>query len=472
MSKTNPFFFYLLFHFISLISSPVLAQSQERITIEKTDSLRGLTIDGQRVNRLYGNVRLRDRERVFTSDSAYLYPDIDRFQAWGNLQITGSKDIIWANELSYTAENDMAELIGQVVISQDSLTLQSGFARYNFNSEIAEFPQKIQLNDTKSLLIADRGLFYSKSDSAVFIGNIQLADSSSYLEGDTLRYNRLSGAFWVNGSIFGENESDSIRFGGAMIYGDSTGYKRIIGDAIIEKRSGTESDSSYYMAQRIEYFRINDSYRVKAYDQARLWSREYAARADSVWFEDETNTAELLGLARIWKDRLELSGGRLEIFLNNSSLDSIKAHFEPFIVLEDSTHGRLHQLRGEMIQMYFDSTGIRRVDIPRKTQLLYFPLNDDDKADGAIRVQVQSISLRFEDNEIVEIMGYETPDGEFFEEAEQVSLLRLEGFTHTPELRPNRPAIRPEPRLVRPALDQTIITMPKRYLRYLESIKQ
>jgi hypothetical protein len=471
MLKFIPFYFFLLL-FISPISySSVHGQSQERITIERTDSLRGFTIDGLRVNRLFGNVRLRDRERVFVSDSAYLFPDIDKFQAWGNLQITGSKDIIWANELRYTAQNDLAELIGQVVISQDSLSLQSEYARYNFDTEIAEFPEKIQLNDKRSILIADGGLFFSNADSALFVGNIQLADSSSYLEGDTLRYNRLSREYWISGSIFGKSEPDSIQFSGSMIYGDSTGYKRIVGDAIIEKIANAESDSSFYTAQIIEYFRENDSYSVKATGEATLWSREYAARADSVWFNKASNLAELLGLARIWKDRLELSGNRLEIYLSDSLVDSIKAFSDPFIVMEDSLHGRLHQLSGEMIEMYFDSTGIRTIEIPRNTQLLYFPLNDNDEADGAIRVQVQSISLRFEDNEIVDIIGFESPDGQYFEESDQVAQLRLDGFTYTPELKPNRPEIRPEPRLNKPDLDQMLIVLPRKYRLYLDSIK-
>lgn len=456
-----------------LSNTVVVAQSQDRISIERTDSLRGLIIDGQRVNRLYGNVKLRDRERVFLSDSAYVFPDIDRFEAWGNLQITGEKDIIWANELRYTAQDDQAELIGQVIISQDSVTLQSRYARYNFNTEIAEFPEKIQLNDTRSILIADSGIFYSKRDSAVFIGNIQLADSSSYLEGDTLRYNRNSREFWINGTIFGLNEPDSIRFRGSTIYGDSTGYKRIIGDAIIEKVTGEESDSSFYFAQVIEYFRAgNDSYRVRANGQASLWSQEYAARADSVLFEEVLNKAELLGLAMIWKDRIQLSGGNIKLYLSNATLDSIKAIDTPFIVLQDSVHSRLHQLKGELMQMYFDSTGIRSIHIPRKTQLLYFPLNEDNKADGAIRVQVQSLSLTFENNEIIEIIGFETPDGEFFEESDQISNMRLDGFLYTPELRPNRPSIRPEPRLLRPDLDQQLITLPKMYLLFLDDTKQ
>lgn len=466
----------IYFCFVVILLEPgnsvVYAQSKDRITIERTDSLQGLMIDGQRVNRLFGNVRLRDRDRVFESDSAYLYPDVDRFQAWGNLQITGSKDIIWANELVYTAQDDIAELLGQVIISQDSLTLQSSYAKYFFNTEIAEFPDKIQLNDARSILIADSGIFYSSKDSAVFIGNIQLADSSSYLEGDTLRYNRTSQEFWIHGSIFGINEPDSIRFSGSMIYGDSTGYKQIIGEAIIEKVSGTEPDSSYYFAQMIEYYRDDDSYRVRAMGNASLWSVEYAASADSVWFEEEQNKAELLGLAKIWKDRLELSGSKLEIYLSNSTLDSIKAIRNPFIVMQDSVHGRLHQLRGEIIEMYFDSTGIRTISIPRKTQLLYFPLSDDDQADGAIRVQVQTLSIQFENNEIIEINGYEAPDGEFFEESDQVANLRLEGFIYTPELRPNRPTIRPEPRLKRPKLDQKLIVLPIMYLVYLERIKQ
>lgn len=459
---------------IACIMAPNLTNAQEsdRITIERTDSLRSFVSDGTRVNRLIGNVRLRDRERVFESDSAYHFPDLERIEAWGNLRITGNRETIWADILEYTAGDDTGRLSGRVVIEQDSLTLFSSTAVYDFTNEIARFPDRLELKDYKSILLAESGIFYNQNDSAVFVGNVQLADSTSYLEGDTLRYKRDAGRFWMSGTIYGENSADSIRFVGSNIYGDSTGYKRVTGGALIEKLSGSQSepDTTYIDAGMLEYFRISDSYQVDAYDRASVFNVNYSARADSILYDDSTSTVSLKGMARIWQERLQLSAKRQRIHLNGSNVDSLLAYDNPFAVLEDSLTGRLHQLTGSMIHVRFDSSQVSQIDIPSNTQLLYFPINDAAEPDGAIMVRIGSMTIYFADGELDQIFGIESPDGEVYEESDGVDQMRLDGFQYEPELRPMRPAQRPEPRLRIPEREGNRFPLPPLYLLHLKQI--
>jgi lipopolysaccharide export system protein LptA len=464
---------YFVLAIVPIVMIPALSSGQdgERITIERTDSLRSFVSEGNRVNRLIGNVRLRDRDRVFESDSAYHFPDLDRIEAWGNLRVTGNKETIWADALVYTANDDIGRLNGRVVIEQDSLTLFSSIAVYDFTNEIAQFPRKLELKDLKSILLADSGIFYNQNDSAVFFGNVQLADSSSYLEGDTLRYKRDIGSFWMTGDIYGENREDSIRFHGSYVFGDSTGYKKVTGGAIIEKLSGSKPDTTNINAGVLEYFRLGDSYRVEAYENATVYNPGYAAMADSLSYVDSTSTVSLLGNTRIWQERLQLSAQKQVIYLADSEVDSLVADFSPFAVLEDSTTSRLHQLTGTMIMVRFDSSKVSQIDIPSETQLLYFPANDNDEPDGAIKVRIGSMSIYFVDGELDQIFGLDSPDGEVYEEEPGIDQLRLEGFQYEPELRPLRPTQRPEPRLNIPEWSETRFPHPPLYRLHLQQIK-
>jgi len=463
----------LVLPIVSIVVIPDLssAQTGERISIERTDSLRSFVSEGVRVNRLIGNVRLRDRDRVFESDSAYHFPDLDRIEAWGNLRITGNKEIIWADMLEYTANDDTGRLNGRVVIEQDSLTLYSSSAVYDFTEEIARFPSRLELKDLKSVLLADSGIFYNQTDSAVFVGNVQLADSTSYLEGDTLRYKRDAGRFWMSGKIYGENRADSIRFQGSDVYGDSTGYKKVTGESLIEKLAGQKPDTTYINAGVLEYYRLGESYKVDAYDNATVFNINYSARADSILYVDSTSTVSLLTNTRIWQDRLQLSAQRQLIYLQGSEIDSLLAEIHPFAVLEDSTTGRLHQLTGSMIMVRFDSSKVRRIDIPSETELLYFPTNDNDDPDGAIMVRIGSMSIFFVEGELDQIFGLDSPNGDVYEEEPGVELMRLEGFKYEPELRPPRPLQRPEPRYNIPIREEVRFELPPLYLRHIQQIK-
>jgi lipopolysaccharide export system protein LptA len=464
---------YLVFVILTIAISPcaISAQTGDRISIEKTDSLRSFISDGTRVNRLIGNVRLRDRDRVFESDSAYHFPDLDRIEAWGNLRITGSKETIWADELTYTAADDTGSLNGRVVIEQDSLTLFSSTAVYDFTNEIARFPRSLELKDYKSILLAESGIFYNQNDSAIFVGSVQLSDSTSYLEGDTLRYKRDAGRFWMSGTIYGENVADSIRFMGSHIFGDSTGYKKVTGESLIEKLAGQKPDTTFIRAGVLEYFRLGDSYRVDAYVNSTVYNLNYAARADTIVYIDSTSTVTLGGDTRIWQDRLQLSAPSQTIFLDESDVDSLVANANPFAVLEDSLTGRLHQLTGASIIARFDSSQVSQIDIPSDTQLLYFPTNDDDEPDGAILVRIGSMSIFFVDGEIDQLFGLEATNGEVYEESPDVDQKRLEGFKYEPELRPLRPALRPEPRLTIPQRDEERFDLPPLYIRHIQQIK-
>ncbi len=464
---------YLVLGIVPIVMIPDMSSAQggDRISIERTDSLRSFASEGIRVNRLIGNVRLRDRDRVFESDSAYHFPDLDRIEAWGNLRITGSNETIWADELEYTAADDTGRLNGRVVIEQDSLTLFSTSAVYDFTNEIARFPRSLELKDQTSILLADSGIFYNQNDSAVFVGNVQLSDSTSYLEGDTLRYKRDAGRFWMSGTIYGENRADSIRFRGSDVYGDSTGYKKVTGESLIEKLSGQKPDTTYINAGVLEYFRLGDSYRVDAFRNATVFNANYSARADSILYVDSTSTVSLRSNSRIWQDRLQLSSVRQTIYLNGSDVDSLLADNRPFAVMADSLTGRLHQLTGSSIIARFDSSQVRQIDIPSDTQLLYFPTDDNDEPDGAILVRIGSMSIYFVDGELDQIFGVDTPDGEVYEEADGIEQMRLDGYTYEPELRPLRPTQRPEPRLRIPDWEKVRFEHPPLYTRHLRGVK-
>src|SRR5690606_31353800 len=123
-------------------------------------------------------------------------------------------------------------------------------------------------------------------------------------------------------SIYGENRSDSIRVRGLTIYGDSTGYKRVENGSLIEKIGKNGADTTYVEANKLEYFRLVESYLVDAYGDATVWNPEYAARADTIVYADSLSMVQLNGASRIWQNNLQLSSNRQFIYLNDSEVDS------------------------------------------------------------------------------------------------------------------------------------------------------
>lgn len=456
---------------LSFMAGFTTLRAQERILIEQTDSLKSTVIEGQRVNRLIGNVVIRDRDRVFKSDSAYHYASLNTIKAWGSIHITSDKERIWADSMRYDANTDTGYLTGRVVIAQDSLTLFSAKVNHDFSKKISEFPAVLQLVDPNSLLKANQGYYYHEPDSAVFTGNIQLADTSAYLEGDSLLFKRLSKTFWMKGNIYAEDLKDSIRVWGKEVVGDSTGYKKISGKALIEKRTSA-SDTTFIKASEIEYLRKGDNYHVYAHQVAEVWNKDFSATADTILFENDVQRIRLMNLSKIWHQSLQLSAPLQELYVTDTSLDSLYSYKQPFFSFQDSLTGRIHQLRGDRILVYFDSSKVEQMNVSSKTELLYFPTNEDDQADGAILLRLEQLNIRFTENEIDVIEGNRAVDGEVYEEASKPASMKLEGFQWDPELRPLRPAQKPEPRWIKPSRSTYPIRLPQGYLNYLKQVNR
>lgn len=448
------------------------SSDEGRIHIQWADSMRSFIQDGARVNRLLGNVRLTDRDRSFSGDSAYHFPDTDRLKAWGNIEITGSNERIWTDILTYSSDDDTAILSGNVVIKRDTLTLFSTEARYSFDDEIARFPVPLQLYDGTTFLSATSGIYFSIPDSVAFEGDVQLSDSTSYSEGDHLIYRRKTGEYWFTGNVFAENRADSLKISAHSVFGDSTGYRKIDGNALIEK-AGVKTDTTFTYGDLVEYFRKDgDTYELRAIGQTWIWNLNHAARADTLVYTEDPDQLLLRGNTVIWREDLQLTAGEQSLFFTSGEIDSLHAKQAPFAALQDSATSRIHQLKGDRLSAYFQNTELLQIRIPENAEVLFFLSDSTNAPQGAIQTRMREIILFFEDGELADVKGTGHSEGAAYEEDQQPETLRLDGMRWEPENKPERPPVRPAPRFEKPDPDERIILLPRRYLIYLESIRQ
>src|SRR5690349_13771154 len=93
----------LIIAFIATVSiNPFEAFGQKKLKLKHSDQLSGSNINGERIDRLKGNVVFTQNKTTIYCDSSYYYKTKNIIEAFGRVRITeGDSVTITANKLEY-----------------------------------------------------------------------------------------------------------------------------------------------------------------------------------------------------------------------------------------------------------------------------------------------------------------------------------------------------------------------------------
>ncbi len=244
--STIHYFWILIFVLCFSVGAGFLqpAVAQEQVDIYDADLIEAGTYEGDRVQKILGNVHLRSEELEMFCDSAYQFVNKDEIRAFGNIQINTESEKIWADSLVYFTEIDFSQLRGRVVIEADTTTLFGNSVDYRFSTKVAHFLDEIRLEDQRGTLLANSGFYYREADSAEFRGDVQLQDSLQYLEGDSLFSNRSTEYYELYGNVFGDDGENNTMIKGHYLESDSTGRRLLKEDAWLKNFEDEETDTT------------------------------------------------------------------------------------------------------------------------------------------------------------------------------------------------------------------------------------
>lgn len=463
--------------FLSVLSFAGQVQAQNSINILEANRIVGGSYQGERVQKILGNVHLKTSNMEMFCDSAYKYVNKNEIHAFGNIQINTKTEKIWADSLTYFTDVDFSQLRGRVIIEADSTTLFGNKVDYRFTTKTAHFLDEIRLEDQRGTLLANSGFYYRQADSAVFRGKVQLTDSMQYLEGDSLFSNRQKKYYELYGDIYGHDRENDSMIQGNYLESDSTGRRLLTGnDAWLKSfetdtSDSTQADTTHIRAKKIlsleERTPRDTSAIVFGYDSVRIWSPNFSSVSDTSKYNNKTNTFELWSKAKAWYQQVQLSGPYIQAKLKNGDIDSLKSYPRPFSVQQDTSIDRLNQITGDTLHADFQDGALNQIYVWGNSHLLRFTKNNQGKPDGAIDLTAPSIRIFFENGELTEMKAMGPVNGSYLPESEKTANRRLDGFIWTPKLRPQRPKKHMQRRFP-PISDEVFFELPKRYIQHLK----
>lgn len=464
------------------------ARAQERqVDILNASRIVGGTHEGEQVRRILDDVHLRHGDLEMYCDSAYQFIDKNEIRAFGNIEIDTGEEIIWTDSLTYYTDVDFSKLRGRVIIETDSSTLFGHSVDYRFSDKVAHFIDQIRLEDLRGTLKADSGYYYRAVDSVEFKGKVQIADSLQYLEADFLFGNRRKQYYEMHSQVYGYDRENNSMIKGEYLETDSTGRRLLREDAWLKnfeadtsdttrsdttRLDSTKADTTHIRAQTIlsrEQRSAADTTTIThGYGNVRIWSPDFSATADTSRYTDTTQTFELWSNARAWHDNVQLTGPYIKAILKDGNIDSLKSYPNPFSVQQDTSIDRLNQITGDTLHANFseDTGALRQIHVFRNARLLRYIKNQQQESDGAIELSAPSIRITFLEGEVDSMIALGSNEGSRFPENEKTAERQLEGYSWTPEERPQKPK-EPMNRRFPPIGDDLFFELPERYLEHL-----
>ncbi len=466
----------------SIVSSPL--QAQNIVELLRFESAERTIYEQEPVQRLI-QARLTIDGLAMVCDTAYRYLDRSELLAIGNLQIETENAIIWTDSLRYFSKNERSLLRGRVIIEQENTRLFGTSVDYNFEEKIAYFTNGIRLVDSTGVLTANKGTYFEKQDSALFIEHVQLLTEDEYAESDFLTLARKSKRSYLSSNVLIDNLSNQQRIRADSIYADSTGFRQLIGNAVIrtiesaandtpddptpEINTDTKSDTTFVFAPIIKVYDKDSTFTFQSDSLSQSWSTNFSTRSDSLQYDSQIEEFTLTGQPIAWYDNTELNAKTIIAQTDSNELSLLYLLNEAFVTVRAEKSGRFNQLKADTVITRFKDGRLHTMTLEPNVTILYFTQNEEDENDGAIELNTPLANIRFVKDDIDELAA-NTSQGFVFEEDSSLSLRRLEGFRWSPNVRPIKPSIDLEYRFDA-VPNQPVFILPLRFQQYVNDKK-
>lgn len=176
--------------------------SDQRVQV-RADSLSARRGEqGERLQELFGNVRVRQDSTRLASREAVRFLDSDEFLFSGDVVIYERGDTLRSPKVRYDRPSKVGRVFESVHLSDGDVDVYSTRAVYYTEEKRSVFPDSVLLVDGDRTLTAAAGVYYSDDQRAEFFGDVQVRDPDTYMEADSVRYFRTDDRTQARGNVF------------------------------------------------------------------------------------------------------------------------------------------------------------------------------------------------------------------------------------------------------------------------------
>lgn len=452
---------------------------------------------GKGVERLIGNVVLRQDSTYFYSDSAHFNEKTRYFDGYGNVHIkVNDTTDIFSDKCKYSGDKRFAELFDNVVLKDDSTVLKTNYMTYDRENHMATYPRHGSITRNDKKLVSHKGYYRDDIQVAYFRTNVVVTTPRSRIITDTLEYRVkdekilffgpttiyyddyiLKGNYgWYDAAndIAYLDRRATLSNQGYSLTADTICYNRktefakaksnvyiidTVNKAILEGNYGemwknigkafvtdsarmryyADKDTLYQHSDTLFFFmnpETNKAERILSYYNVRFYRRDIQGKCDSLSYVVSDSTAKMRGNPMIWAENSQLRGDSINIVTANRAIDSVLLYPNGFIIQKDTIEG-FNQIKGKTMTAYFKKNELDHVYDDGNAETVYWLREEDGSMIGVNVSQSVAMDITIRKNQIVRIKYFKkTTETLYPKEKMKPGVDILKGFEWRDDLRP------------------------------------
>ena len=446
---------------------------------------------------LQGNVIFYHEGAFMYCDSAYLYEQSNKFEAFSNVKIDqGDTIFVYGDYLFYDGSTQIAKLRDnvrmedkQVTLFTDSLNydrhqnlgyyfdggmlvdeqneLTSFWGQYDPVSKESLFSDSVKLINEKYTIFADTLKYNTESKIADILGPSTIVSDSGYihttrgwyntitddsqlldrstvysnnndktLTGDTIYYNRATGFGTVHGNmVLQDTVRKVILQGNYGYYDEKTEFAMSTDSAFVTEYS--QKDSLFLHGDTLTMLTDSVNREIRAFHHVRFYRIDLQGVCDSMEFSSKDSILYMFGEPIIWHENNQIMGGEMNIFMNDSTIDKVHIKDYAFSIQDRQKDDQYNQLKGRDMKAYFRDGEIYYILVEGDAESLYYIEEDDGTMVGLNKTQSAYLSMDLLKNELQKLKLWSSTTAE----TNPLSLLKpedkkLKGFIWYGDVRP------------------------------------
>jgi lipopolysaccharide export system protein LptA len=499
LDKVGKLFAMTLF----LLSIAFHASAQKKMKLKQADRLRGgKAPDGERFDRLIGDVILEQNKTTIYCDSAYFFKKRNFVEAFGKVRITEGDSInITGGKLEYDGNTKKATLRNNVVFTKlGTATLYTDNLDFERSRNLAYYYNGGRLVDSINVLTSRKGYYDVTSNMASFKRNVKVTNPDNVMTADSLQYNSRTKIIYFRTptTVVSKKDSSTIVYetgfyetrskqsilekasaetsdykldaetyniddirkkylfrknvvmtnkkenlvirGQSLDYYKNQGISKVYNNAYIAKVTD-DNDTLYITADTLVSIDNQDpaKKRLLAYHNVKIFRKDMQGLADSLEYRIADSTLFFYRNPVLWSEGNQMTADSISMLIQNNTIDRIFMVSNAFVISRD-TLINFNQIKGRKMTTYFRKQHIDRVVVEGNGESLYFALEEKSGAAmGMNKIICSYITIRFKEGKLNKLIFYVKPEANFIPPHELTpEALRLDGFSWKEDLKPTR----------------------------------
>lgn len=396
------------------------------------------------------NAQYKSGERLASADTIRYFGAKEVYVLEGDAYVAeGEFQRATAERINYFRREDRYRLEGDAILRDSVQTVTGDTVDYDVKSATyAVAGGRPRVSAPPMIIVADRLNSDPETGFSKATGNVFWQDTSANIsiEATEARYNEGTGYLNATGGPRGRPLLTALLDQDTMWMAADTliSVQSEVFDTLLTQRT-VRIDSIFQGDSLIVTPIIEtdttitmDSIRyLSAYRDVRILKSDLQAVCDSLGFNTIDSVLTLYQDPVLWQDTSQLTGDTVQIYFKDEAPDKVRL-IRNALVITTSDFVFFNQVKGKIIEAFFDSTALSRTEVNGNAEAIYYILDEAMAYVGVNKTACSAMVLHFKNQVVRKIRFLSQPSGKMqpMGDIPDHAAFRLEGFRWEEDRKP------------------------------------